>query len=95
MNALTLKLFRDLWLMRGQAMAIMIVIASGVATFAMSISTLDALQRTRNEVYAEYRFSDIFASLKRAPERVIQRIEAIPGIRAVETRVGRTSPDGA
>ena len=87
MNALTLKLFRDLWLMRGQAMAIMIVIASGVATFAMSISTLDALQRTRNEVYAEYRFSDVFASLKRAPERVIQRIETIPGIRAVETRV--------
>ena len=87
MNALTLKLLRDLWLMRGQAMAIMIVIASGVATFAMSISTLDALQRTRSKVYAEYRFSDIFASLKRAPERVIQRIETLPGIKAVETRV--------
>ncbi len=87
MSALTWKLFRNLWQMRGQALAISIVIASGVATFVMSVSTLDALQRTRSEVYAEYRFADIFATLKRAPERVIQRIEAIPGIRIVETRV--------
>ena len=87
MSALTQKLFRDLWLMRGQALTIAIVIASGVATFVMSVSTLAALQRTRSEVYNDYRFAEIFATLKRAPERVSKRIEEIPGIRALETRV--------
>lgn len=87
MTALTRKLFRDLWNMRGQALAIIVVIASGVATFVLSVSTLDALQRSRAQVYADYRFADVFASLKRAPERVVHRIEAIPGVRNVESRV--------
>ncbi len=87
MTALTRKLFRDLWNMRGQALAIVVVIASGVATFVMSVSTLDALQRSRARVYADYRFADVFAGLKRAPEHVMQRIEAIPGVRNVESRV--------
>ena len=87
MTALTRKLFRDLWHIRGQALAIAIVIASGVATFVMSFSTLDALQRSRARVYTEYRFADVFATLKRAPERVVQRIEAIPGVREAESRV--------
>ncbi|MGR8932604.1 MAG: ABC transporter permease, partial [Gammaproteobacteria bacterium] len=86
-TALTRKLFRDLWNMRGQALAIVVVIASGVATFVLSVSTLDALQRSRAQVYADYRFADVFASLKRAPERVVHRIEAIPGVRNVESRV--------
>ena len=64
MTALNRKLFRDLWHMRGQVLAIMMVIASGVATFVMSTSTLEALQRTRAQVYTEYRFADIFSSLK-------------------------------
>lgn len=87
MTALTRKLFRDLWNMRGQALAIIVVIASGVATFVMSVSTLDALQRSRAQVYAEYRFAEIFAGLKRAPEHVMQRIEAIPGVWIAESRV--------
>jgi putative ABC transport system permease protein len=73
--------------MRGQALAIAIVIASGIATFVMSVSTLDALQRTRSQVYEDYRFADVFTSLKRAPQQVIKRIEAIPGVREVESRV--------
>ena len=87
MTALSRKLFRDLWLMRGQALAIAIVIASGIATFVMSVSTLDALQRTRTQVYTDYRFADIFSSLKRAPQQMVKRIEAIPGVRQVEDRV--------
>ena len=87
MTALTRKLFRDLWHMRSQALAIMIVIASGVATFVMSVSTLDSLQRTRAQVYAEFRFADIFAPLKRAPERITKRLAAIPGVREVESRI--------
>ncbi|MCH9699526.1 MAG: ABC transporter permease, partial [Gammaproteobacteria bacterium] len=87
MNALTRKLLRDLWLMRGQVLAIIIVIASGVATFIMSVSTLNALQQTRTQVYIDYRFADVFASLKRAPQRLLKRVAAIPDVDTVASRV--------
>lgn len=87
MKSLDRKLFRDLWGMRGQALAIAAVIVSGVATFIMFISTINSLYTTRNKFYQDYRFADVFASLKRAPEAVKERIAEIPGVEAVETRV--------
>lgn len=87
MRALDRKMFRDLWYMKGQAVAIGLVISSGVATFIMSVSTLDSLQSTQSRFYREYRFADVFASLKRAPESVRSQILGISGVQAVETRV--------
>ena len=87
MRALDLKLFRDLWHMRGQVLAIAAVIMGGVATMVMSLSTYDSLLGTRDRFYRDYRFADVFANLKRAPEPVKERIAAIPGVQAVETRV--------
>jgi len=87
MRALDRKLLRDLWGMKGQALAIAMVIASGIATFIMSVSTLDSLRRTQLVFYRDYRFAEVFASLKRAPESLRSRIEAIPGVQHVETRV--------
>ncbi len=81
------KLLRDLAGLKGQAAAIAMVIVSGVATFVMSVSTLDSLRRTQEVYYRDYRFADVFASLKRAPETLRGRIEAMPGVDAVETRV--------
>ena len=87
MKALDLKLVRDLWGMKGQATAIALVISSGVATYIMSLSTLDALQTTQAAFYREGRFADVFASLKRAPESLRERIADIPGVQQVQTRV--------
>ena len=87
MRSIERKLFRDLWALRGQALAIGLVIASGVATFTMSLSCLESLQGTRNRFYRDYRFGSVFASLKRAPEHLKGRIEAIPGVSRVATRV--------
>lgn len=87
MRALHRKLLRDLWRMRGQVLAIMLVIGSGVATLVMSVSCLRSLLRTRDAFYAELRFADVFASLERAPEALATRLAEIPGVRQVETRV--------
>jgi putative ABC transport system permease protein len=43
MKALDRELLRDLWGMKGQALAIALIIVSGVTTFVVSLSTLDAL----------------------------------------------------
>lgn len=87
MNAIDIKLWRELWNMRMQAMAIAMVIISGVAIFVMSLSTYDSLYETRESYYRDNHFADIFASLKRAPLSVVKSIEAIPGVDKVETRV--------
>ncbi len=73
--------------MKGQAFAIAAVILCGVATYVMFLTTLDALKLTRATYYAENRFGDVFASLKRAPESLRARIAAIPGVAQVDTRV--------
>jgi putative ABC transport system permease protein len=81
------KILRDLWSLKGQAFAIILVIAGGVATFAMSLSTLGSLLETRDSFYNEYRFAELFISLKRAPVSVAARIAEVPGIDRVEPRV--------
>ena len=73
--------------MRMQALAIAMVIVSGVGIFIMSLSTLDSLYETRERYYRDHHFAHIFASLKRAPLSLVQRIEEIPGVDKVETRV--------
>ncbi len=85
MKAIDRKLWRDLWGMKGQALAISLVIASGVATFIMSRSTHDSLERTQAAFYQETRFAELFATLKRAPESLRQRIQSLPGVDVVET----------
>jgi putative ABC transport system permease protein len=87
MRPLNLKLFRDLWQIKGQALAISMVIAAGVAMYIAYISTFQSLDLTQETYYQRFRFGDVFASLKRAPLRLQERIEEIPGVASVETRV--------
>ncbi|MEM1044984.1 MAG: FtsX-like permease family protein [Pseudomonadota bacterium] len=87
MNALNRKLFRDVWRLRGQGLAIALVVASGVAVLVLSLSTMEALRETMDAYYDRYRFAHVFAGVKRAPERLADRIAAIPGVQSVETRV--------
>lgn len=86
-KAITRKMWRDLWRMRGQAVAVVLVAAIGVANLVMSRATLETLEASRTRFYREYAFADVFAQLKRAPEQRAQRLRAIPGVTVVDTRV--------
>jgi len=87
MKAIDKKLWRELWGMRMQALAIAMVIVGGVSIFIMSLSTLDSLYETRESYYRDHHFAQVFATLKRAPLSLKKRIEEIPGVDKVETRV--------
>ena len=80
-------MWRDLWHLRGQAFAIAAVMASGVACFIMFLTTVDSLYSSRELYYRDYRFAEIFAPLKRAPQSVARRIAEIDGVDKVDTRV--------
>jgi putative ABC transport system permease protein len=87
LSALNWKLLRDLWGMKGQAFAIAMVVAAGVAMYVMYQSTFASLSETQRVYYERHRFGDVFASLKRAPNRLAATIADIPGVSAMETRV--------
>ena len=87
MSPLDHKLLRDLWRMKGQAIAIGVVIAVGVAMLVMMSGLVTSLNETRDAYYQRYRLADIFAPVTRAPDRSVQRLAAIEGVSAVEPRV--------
>ncbi|MBX3444879.1 MAG: FtsX-like permease family protein [Planctomyces sp.] len=87
MQALDRKLLRNLWQLRGQALAIAAVMACGVAAFVMALSTLTSLEATRARYYETYRFADVFAHVKRAPKSLEPRIAEIPGVERLATRI--------
>ncbi|MDH3738198.1 MAG: ABC transporter permease, partial [Alphaproteobacteria bacterium] len=87
MGALDRKLFRDIWRLRGQVLAIALVIASGVAVLVMAFSAIEALEGTGTAYYERYRFAEVFAGVERAPEKIATRIADIPGVQNVETRI--------
>ena len=87
LSALDRKLLRDLWGMKGQAVAIGMVLAAGIAMYVTYLSNFDSLRRTQAAYYDRFRFAEVFASCKRAPLRLHERLGQIPGVAAVETRV--------
>lgn len=78
---------RDLWRLRGQVLAIALVAGVGVANLVMSRSTLESLTISRDRYYRDSAFADAFVDLRRAREPVRARLEAIDGVRAVQTRI--------
>ncbi len=83
-NTLDRKLLRDLWRMRGQALAIALVLAAASATFVLSTGVHGSLTETRDAYYARNNFAQVFAEMTRAPRSVVARVAEIPGIQRVE-----------
>jgi putative ABC transport system permease protein len=83
-TVLDLKLLRDLWRMRGQVVAIALVLAAATATFVLSVGVHRSLLQTRDAYYQRNNFADVFADMTRAPRSVVSRAAAIPGVRRVE-----------
>jgi putative ABC transport system permease protein len=92
MKTLDKKLLRDLSLMWSQALTIALVVASGVAGFITSFSAYDALSWSRDLYYADSRFADVFATLKRAPLSLEPQLQAIAGAAHVETSQAQVVP---
>jgi len=89
LSALNRKLVRDLWRLRGQVFAVSLVVSAGVGVLVMSLTALTALSETATAYYERYRFADVFALVKRAPEHVARHIAELPGVQSVETRISR------
>ncbi len=86
-SALDRKVLRDLWHLRGQMAAVALIVACGVASIVTIRTAYDSLRQSLDAYYRDYRFAEVFASLRRAPIALAARISALPGVAAVQTRV--------
>ena len=81
------KLLRDLSRMKGQAAAVALVMACGLAMMTMARSLIYSLESTRREYYEANRFADVFAHVKRAPNSVAEQAAALAGVAAVQADI--------
>jgi putative ABC transport system permease protein len=86
-KALDRKLLRDLRLMWSQALTIALVVGSAVAGFITSFSAFDALEFSRDIYYADAKFADVFSAVKRAPRSLEPKLQALPGVAALQTTI--------
>ncbi len=87
MQKLDRKLIRDLFQLKGQVFAITCVIAAGIAVFTMSMCAYSSLKESQSSFYRDFRFADVFSTVRRSPDSMIPRIREISGVSAVETRL--------
>ncbi|MGT2467133.1 ABC transporter permease [Mesorhizobium atlanticum] len=87
MRALDIKLLSDLVRLWAQALAIALVVGGGVATLLLAVGSYRSLDETRTAYYERYRFADVFATVRRAPKALVDRIAEIPGVAAVDARI--------
>ncbi|MEM9617896.1 MAG: FtsX-like permease family protein [Pseudomonadota bacterium] len=81
------KLIRDLWRIKGQAVAIIFVIAAGISLLVMSRGMMTSLDETMRAYYERYRFADMYAPAKRAPDHILDEARALAGVNDVEGRI--------
>jgi len=86
-RALERKLLRDVLHLRGQLVAVALVIMCGIAMWVTMRGAYRSLVLSRRVYYAEGRFADVFAHLVRAPLSVAGAAERIPGVTAVQARI--------
>ncbi len=86
-SPMTRKLLRDLWKMRGQGIALAMVIGCGVAIFLLMNGTYGSLVQARDSYYATYSMADGWAPVRRAPSALIEKIKTINGMRRAEGRI--------
>jgi putative ABC transport system permease protein len=81
------KVLRDVVQFRGQMLAIVIVLASGVALFVTLRGMHDYLRDAQQAYYTQYRFADVFARARRVPRATAASVAAIPGVESVQSRI--------
>ncbi|MBL8178659.1 MAG: FtsX-like permease family protein [Bryobacterales bacterium] len=87
MTTLYRKVLRDASRQKGQVIAVTTVVAAGIAMWVTMRGAYESLVESRNSYYIAYRFADVFALVKRAPEFERIRLASIEGVTEVETRL--------
>lgn len=86
-GSLKRKMLRELSGMMGQLVAIASVVAIGTMVLIISLSTRLSIAQSQQYFYDQYQFADVFMHVTRAPNDMAMRLQELPGVNQVETRI--------
>jgi len=81
------KAYRDLWQRRGLLLAIILVLAIGVAFYVGMAGIYQNLNGAKNAYYKQYALTDFVIDVKRAPESSLHALRKIEGVSHLRGRV--------
>jgi len=81
------KLGRELWASAGMLLAIVSIIAVGVASFVAMGSSYGNLTHAKRSYYARCRMPDFWIDLKKVPLPELDGLADIPGVAAIRPRI--------
>ena len=83
------KFYRDLGESKGQFISVLAVVVIGVMFYTGLHSALETLSGAGERYFREYRLGDLWGYVYRAPEGIVKRLGAVPGVKMVTGRVVR------
>jgi len=92
MSILTRKLLRTVKTSGGQFIALVLIVMLGVMIYISMNTALSNLSRSQEHFYIDYRFADYTFKVVKAPESVVSRVEAVPGVIKATGRVQADVP---
>ncbi|QUS59161.1 ABC transporter permease [Pseudovibrio brasiliensis] len=87
MTVLNRKLLRDLYGIKGQACAVLLVVATGVALTVLMGGVYQSLLQAQATYYEQNNFADIYVELSRAPNAELAKVTDIEGVFEAESRI--------
>ncbi len=92
MSILTRKLLRTIQATRGQFLALVVIVTLGVILYIGMTTSYYNLSRSQQQFYQDYSFADYTFQVVKAPESVIARVEALPGVVKATGRIQKDVP---
>lgn len=92
MSILTRKLLRTIQATRGQFVALVMIVTLGVVLYIGMSTAYYNLNRSQQQFYHDNRFADYTFQVVKAPESIITRVEAVPGVVKVTGRIQKDIP---
>jgi len=87
MSALNHKLWRTISRTKGQFIAVVAVVAIGVAVYIGMTTAYYNLNASKEKFYRDQNFADYYFQVVKAPQQVTKQIETIPGVAGVTGRI--------
>lgn len=92
MTILSRKLLRTIHSTRGQFLALVVIVTLGVLLYIGMSTTYYHLNYSQQQFYEQHRFADYTFQVVKAPESVVARVEAVPGVVKATGRIQKDVP---
>lgn len=92
MSILTRKLLRTIQATRGQFLALVVIVILGVVIYIGVSTSYYHLSHSQQQFYQDYRFADYTFQVVKAPESVVTRVGALPGVVKATGRIQKDVP---